>query len=501
MALSGTVGTGTINSNGRKYTVYWTAKQSVSGNYSDISWTFKAEGNSGAYYQQYSASVVIWGITVYSNKTSHRVYDGTIASGTTRVNHNNDGSKSFDISISVNVYQSSKWLTGSETFTLNTIPRASSISWKSGTSSQIGKPNGTTIVISAASTSFTHTLKYSFGTKTGTICTKTSNTEVSWTIPTDFANEIPNAMSGSGKIICETYNGSTLIGTSTLAMTVSIAAESAYGDNFRPTISNCQLVLDNSDNSVINGWGVAVSGYTKLKFTANADGNSGSSIKSFRIFDTTETRTLKWQPTGTSLNYTTAALSVSSNTTLKYKVDAIDSRGMDSFFAPEQSVLYYAYSNPVINTFSAQRDLTNNKLINVLLRHTIAPIGGKNSSTATLKYKKTTESEWHIYGSIIANGTAVTIRDLVLDEFSSYNLQVVVTDSLGNSVTSNAMISTVSVLMDWREGGKGIAIGKVSELDGFEINMNTYLLTENIYIGTDKVKLDQYIRNIVNAMK
>ena len=71
--------------------------------------------------------------------------------------------------------------------TLTTIPRASSVTCADG---NIG--SSTTININRASSNFTHTLKYSFGTLSGTIVTKTSETSIGWTIPTSFYAQIPN---------------------------------------------------------------------------------------------------------------------------------------------------------------------------------------------------------------------------------------------------------------------------------------------------------------------
>lgn len=125
--------------------------------------------------------------------------------------HNNDGTKSINVSASFS--STSANLSGgsvSGTVQLPTIPRASSIS---ATSVDIG--SNTTISINRASNSFTHTITYSFGSLSGTIATKTSNTSISWTVPTTFYAQIPNAKSGTCSLTCKTFNGDTQIGTST----------------------------------------------------------------------------------------------------------------------------------------------------------------------------------------------------------------------------------------------------------------------------------------------
>ena len=72
---------------------------------------------------------------------------------------------------------------------------------------------GQTVTISTnrVSSALTHTLTYSFGTKTGTIDTDVG-ASCSWTVP-DLAAYCDNALSGTLTITCKTYSGSTLVGT------------------------------------------------------------------------------------------------------------------------------------------------------------------------------------------------------------------------------------------------------------------------------------------------
>lgn len=128
------------------------------------------------------------------------------------VSHNTDGKLTITISGNFDTNGPSSVTTGSvsKSWTLTTIPRASSVTCADG---NIG--SSTTINISRASSSFTHTLTYSFLGLTGTIATKTSSISLGWTIPTSFYTKIPNAKSGQGTITCQTYSGNTSIGTNT----------------------------------------------------------------------------------------------------------------------------------------------------------------------------------------------------------------------------------------------------------------------------------------------
>ena len=127
MATSGTAYTNSYNT-AEFYCSWSRTNYSSSGNYSDISWS--AGLHIGGNYEWYSNairinSVVINGTTVMGSTTvSNKSGPGwfEMGSGNTRIYHNDDGTKSFTISISGWLY-SNHDLSGSNDFTLNTIPR------------------------------------------------------------------------------------------------------------------------------------------------------------------------------------------------------------------------------------------------------------------------------------------------------------------------------------------------------------------------------------------
>lgn len=127
MALSGSVSTNSYE--GRYLTLSWTASQSIPNNQSTISWTLTANGGSSSYYYTGPVTVVINKVTVYSLSSSNRyaMYTGTVASGSLAVNHNTDGTQVLNVSISAAIYSASVNCTGSQTFTLDSIPRYPSV--------------------------------------------------------------------------------------------------------------------------------------------------------------------------------------------------------------------------------------------------------------------------------------------------------------------------------------------------------------------------------------
>lgn len=491
MALSGKVETSawTAESGSTwKVVLNWTATQSVPNNQSTISWNIKVSTPSGGYVVISEIRAKINGTEVYyRNHDNHtNGYNGTqIASGTTTVNHNSDGTKSVAMSIEAGIYQWAINKSGSNTFTLDTIPRASSIT--TATDKTLG--NACSIKWTPASSAFTYKLKFTLGDwshTTGTISPNTSSayTYTGYTLPLTVANQLPKATSGTMTATLYTYNGSSQIGSAaSKTFTVTVPG------TIIPTIGNLTVTLDNSANSVVAGWGLYVAGYSKAKIAATASGAYSSTISSFTIsggYSTTQT--------STSLNYTGGAFTSSGSKT--FTVVAKDSRGRSSAAKTSDAITVYAYSKPKVSAFSVQRSESNGKKMVVNANWTFASVNSKNSATGVLYYKKSTATNWTTYGAITKNANVTLTNEF--EETSSYNFKLVVTDALSESAQEETFVSTISVLLDFRAGGKGLGVGKIAETDKMEVALDALFLGE-IYIksGNDTLTLADYIKSLV----
>lgn len=206
MASSGSF-SNSIVSGHYKLKVDWSQAQNVSANTSTITCKLYLINDWSLGIGSRSNTCTIGG-TAKSFTSSSISGTGTHTLGTVSqsVSHNSDGTKSITISavfkiqatISGTYYEQ---ITASATVTLNTIPRASSVSAKS-----VNLGTASTITVTRASSSFTHTLSYTFGSAKGTIAAKTTSTSVSWTPPLTLANQIPKSTTGTCTITCTTYN-------------------------------------------------------------------------------------------------------------------------------------------------------------------------------------------------------------------------------------------------------------------------------------------------------
>lgn len=128
--------------NGKHLNFSWTGTQSISGNYTDVSWTLKGAGGSG-YHMAGDFTVIIDDETVYSSAPRIELWNGTVvATGTKRIYHNDNGTRSFSASVSASIYTFVVDKTGSGTWELNTIPRYTSI-----TQFEVAKRNETSVTV------------------------------------------------------------------------------------------------------------------------------------------------------------------------------------------------------------------------------------------------------------------------------------------------------------------------------------------------------------------
>lgn len=447
MASSGSITTN--EKEGRSITLSWSlSSQSVANNTSTIKWTLKGSGSSGggSWVMAGAFKAVINGKTVYSSDTRIQLKkDQVISSGSTTITHNADGTKSFSLSCEAGVYTYAVSVRASGTHTLNTIPRASGVS---ATNADMGSTS--TISISRASSSFTHTLTYTFGSASGTIVSKTTSTSVSWNPPLTLASQIPNAISGTCTITCDTYSGSSKIGTKSCTLKLTVPA------SIKPTIGS--LSASRVDGDVPTSWSSYIQTKSKVTLTINGSaGAYGSTISSYEITG--------GGYSSTASSFTTGFLGTSGTITFTAKVT--DSRGRMSD-EKSISISVIPYAPPVCNDYLSQRANSDGTLnedgtyIRGIISFNYSSCNNHNSVLCKTYYKKPSEIQWINANKSFTSGTAFTFGDGKISTENSYEVKYEISDTF-SSISIIDTISTAAVLMDFKAGGKGIAIGKVSE--------------------------------------
>lgn len=482
MASSGSF-SGSIRDGHYKLQVDWSQSKNVSANTSTVTcklylvndWSLSISGRSSNTCTIDGTSQTFTSPAISSTGT-HLL--GTVSQ---TVNHASDGSKSLTISavfyiqatLSGTFYNS---ITASANITLDSIPRASSVSAGNITMGTAG-----TISISRASSSFTHTLTYAFGNATGTITTKTTATSVSWTPPLALANQIPSATSGTCTITCTTYNGGTSVGSKTCTLTLSVPT------SVKPTISS--LSASRIDGDVPSSWGIYVQTKSKVKLTINgAAGSYGSTIKSYSITG--------GGYSGSASTLTTGFLN--SSGTVTFKATVTDSRGRVSAEA-SVSISVTAYSPPYFNSTASQRCLSSGALdddgtyIRAVVSCGYSTCGGKNTLTTSVAYKKTSDSAWTDADVAFSPDTAFTFGGGSISTETSYDVRYTLADAF-SAISVQEIVSTAAVVMDFKNGGKGVAVGKVSEQD------YTFEVAENWDVRVYGMLLKEYIQQFAKEM-
>ena len=256
------------------YSALKSGKSSTTKQNSGLNSTFSVNGVSGTVKSNAS-----YDFTDPDNNNLLGNYSGTIA-------HNADGTKS--VAVKGSFTTKSDYISGgsiSKTITLPTIARASAPT-VSTTKPAIG--TAFTISTNRASSAFTHTLTYSFAGKTGTIATKVG-ASYAWTPPYSLAADIPKATSGTCVITCDTYNGSTKIGSNTVSVVLTVPNNDTTKPTFTLALTPYHTDTAAEDDAIVNTAGGTVSlagkyvkarSKVKATFTASSE---YSSIKSYTL--------------------------------------------------------------------------------------------------------------------------------------------------------------------------------------------------------------------------
>lgn len=454
MALSGSVSTNGCRGEGegRYYTLSWSATQSIANNTSTISWTLSTAGGYSSWMTERTVYVDIDGERVFSKTDAVDRYRGTIATGTKTISHNSDGTRSFSVSLGAAIYYSTIECTGSQTFTLDTIARASTLSASDGT---LGTK--TTLTVDRKSSSFTHTLTWECGNYSGTLATKSSATSWSFTPELKLATTAPYGQKAYCSYTLSTYNGSTLVGTNSKSVWFTIPS------SVKPS---CTLSLSDS-KGYASTYGGYIQGESQLSVTINTTQAYSSPISRYSASANGATYSAK--------SFTTSALKTVGANTVSATVT--DGRGRSGSISSDITVL--AYSRPQITNLKVRRCNANGTENDrggygkISFHCTITPLSNKNTRACSLRYRQSGATAW-------TNAPAITLSAydqdcnppvIQMSDAHSYEVQINLTDAFGtaSAVTS---ISTGYCLYHIPASGKGITFGGVAEGDGFSVKMD-----------------------------
>ena len=430
------------------------------------------------------ASVIVDGQTLsWSGRPSMLSQNSSIMliDRTVTIRHENDGRKSF--SLSATFSGGGGWSPGtltinSNSFTLSTIPRSSSVSVGTGV---IG--GSVTININRQNPSFKHTVRYKWAGKSGTIASNV-DTSATWSIPIDFANDIPNSATGTGTIFVDTYSGSTKTGTQSTTFTASVPT------NIKPTFSGVTLSdVNGAAQNLIPSGNTFIQVISNIKVAFNgAKGTYGSSITGYRA-------EIVGKNQATSSNGGSLGI-MNYNGTIKIRASVSDSRGRWSD-AREVSVTVLEYFAPALS-FSIARTGSTSSTLTVTRNAKIAPLtvsgSQKNTMALTFKVARLGTNAFTVDNGQ-ATGTWSSISSLVNSQANlsgNYlaNQSWVVIGILEDKFTRTEFmvnVATESVVFSYDRSGVGV--NKIRERGALDVKgdiyandnpIQQYRLTDNI---------------------
>ena len=257
-----------------------------------------------------------------------------------------------------------------------------------------------TLNINRKNSSFTHNLKYEFGSLSGTIATGVG-ASVSWTPPLSLATAMPQKTSDWGQIVLETYSGSTKIGQTNCILTLNVP------DNVKPTLGSITLTDSNATvKNLLNTANTFAQVMSNIQVTFNnASGAYGSTLSSYRAAIVGKNQ---------STNSNNGLLGMMNfNGTVTIRATVTDSRGRTSNAVDVQATVIN-YFTPQIS-FTLQRSGSSSTTVTITRNARIAPLtvsgNQKNKMIISFKYKEHSATNYTT-DTGRAGGTWTTIDNL-----------------------------------------------------------------------------------------
>ena len=427
--------------------------QNTSANTSTVTVALKLTNHYALYASALSGSYISVGGSK-TNYTTSISYGGssttttTLTTKTVTVTHNSDGTATCNISgtfVMNGTYRGSSvgTMTVSQTVTLPTIPRSSSLTVPA-TINTGATLSGT---VTPSSSAFNHKVYLKTGSTTRNTISLAAGTntfsdviEHSW---------FPSSTSGTLTVVLETYNGTTLVASTSKSVTANVPT------SIVPSISAFTT-------TVVDGkGGYYVQGKSKVQLAVTASAGSGSEIKSY----TFSGNNLSYS--GTTANATSAILQYSGYA--QYTVTVTDNRGRTA--SKGLSIEVQPYAAPTISSITVQRCTSNGTIdengtyayvtvnssystLNGANTRTVVLTNSGNSTATTVQATTNTSGSWSgVYGSGFAVGTTYTITATIKD--TAYNA----------TATKSGTLKAASRPMNIKSNGKGIGFGKMAETD------------------------------------
>lgn len=423
-------------------------------------WTFASYQCSG-YVDGFGQRIDYSGSPVMLSRNSEiQLIDRTIT-----VRHADNGSGVFGVRAHFNGsggYSPGNLDISNQDIKLTPIPRGSSVSVAEGF---IG--NQVDITIDRKLAGATHTLRYAWGNKQGKIADNVG-TSFKWTIPADFANDIPNATTGRGTIYVDTYVDGELIQTQSTTLTASVVT-----DNMKPSFTGFTLTDTNPTTQRIipePTHFVSIMSLVKVAFNG-AQAKNGAAIAGYYA-----------EIVGASNSVSTNGgvfreVAVSKDTQMTLRGRVQDSRGIWSDWK-EVKITFLFYFSPTLK-FEVVRSGSKSDTLTIKRFAKIAPLSVNGVQKNTMKLTFTTTKVGT--SNVVADNGSAGGEWSSISEFKASNANLgkeypadtsfIVTGKLEDRFSPSEFQTTVptdKLIMSYDQ--QGVGIGKYRENGALDVD-------------------------------
>ncbi len=444
-----------------KYDVWLNAcvnSQNINNNTSNVTLKFYLKRNDGypdsaynLYENRNTVKILVGGkekVNKYITIDTRNNVNCLLASWTGDISHNVDGTLS--LSVSAEFIMDNVTITGgtaSGVLTPTAIARKSTLSL----SSSSVNPGGTVKVdVDSSSSSFSHKITCSIGTKKQIIQLEKGVLSKSITIPVSWAQEVLNSLKADIKVTLVTYNGTTSIGTNSYNLSFIIPATDEYKPFFDIDISEPEGNVLPVDAYVQSISRISVS-------PKNLQFKHGASLSEVSV--TVGKVTVKKNP---------AAFLLIDSGDVNVSVSVRDSRGLKT--VKKMTIKVLDYCPPSVDILELSRcnadGLPDRYGENLRIKYKVvySSLEDSNSCVVTAQYKTNNDEEYSVPQILEAGDTV--IGNNCISVGNSYSVRFCISDSISpNREVALRYISSANIPFNIKSGGNGAAFGKFSETE------------------------------------
>lgn len=479
---------------------------SIAENYKDIYWELRGKRTASGYTMAGGFQVIIDGETVYNKSTDYRIElrNGTVvASGTKRLWHNTDGTRSFSVHIQGGINTFAVNVSGDKNFDLDTIPRKATITYASDFTDQdnpsisFNNPGGFPLSVWLEPNPIgTH------------ICEKTNipNTGTyTWDLTPAEREQLRNSCSGRD---CAVRIG-------IYSNITGVAYDSNYTDyrdkKYTITENDATKPVVTMGVSLNNGSlpsafdGMYIQGKSRVDVSISASAKYNAKIQSYSANVAGKTYD--------SAKFTSDVIQSSGNVDIiGYAKDSREFTGSE-----KQTVNVIEYSKPLVIPLVSENAILcyrsdgngnrtgNSTSLWIKAKRSYYDVSGKNKCALQWRWKKVSDlwNDDEDWPDLIPTDSASNEYNALVpgtfDLKTAYIVQIRAIDEIGESDIKTFEVPTQDVALHLGKGGKNVAIGTYCDYSEERTFYSEWkaIFGGGVVIGDKTLK--EYIKEVING--